>query len=158
MIDYRKAFHTGVLVPDLDEAIAFYSSSLGITFATPFTLEALSVWTPEGGLRTVRNRFTFSVEGPLRLELQQGDAGSFFDPALSRGDHVGVWADDVAETVAAMTMNGWRVIAAGAAPEDGWGLFAYLTPEVGGMVVELASETLRPAFESWWRGGELLLG
>lgn len=157
MIDYGKAFHTGILVPDLDEAIAFYSRSLGMNFARPFTLEELPVWTPAGGLQTITNRFTFSVEGPLRLELQQSEPGSFFDPAASRGDHVGVWTEDVALTVAELTGKGWNMLAAGGGPDDGWGLFAYLVPAAGGMVVEIASETLRPAFEKWWQGGELVL-
>jgi len=157
LIDYSKAFHTGVLTPDLDEAIAFYSRTLGVTFAEPVVLQGLQVWTPEAGVTVIDNRFTFSIEGPMRIELQQGPAGSFFDPALSRGDHVGIWVDDVSASAAELTGEGWKVIAAGAPPEQGHGLFAYLMPEAGGMVIELASETLRPAFERWWEGKGLTL-
>lgn len=155
VIDYSQAFHTGVLVTDLDAAMDFYSRTLGLRFAEPFTLEGLPVWTPEQGLTTITNRFTISCDGPLRLELQQGQPGSFFDGALSRGDHVGLWVDDVAASVESLLAEGWTVIAAGAAPEDCWGPFAYLEPEAGGMVVELASRAMRPAFERWWQGGPL---
>lgn len=158
MLDYSKVFHTGVLVPDLDEAMAFYASTLGLKFAEPFTLEGFPVWTPEAGLKTITNRFTISCEGPVRLELQQGEAGSFFDASASRGDHVGLWVDDVAGTVDELIAQGWTVIAAGAGPEERWGSFAYVRPVGGGMVVELASSMLRPAFERWWRGGPLTLG
>jgi len=158
VIDYSKVFHTGVLVPDLDAAIEFYSRTLGLRFAEPFTLEGFPVWTPEQGLKTITNRFTISCDGPVRLELQQGEAGSFFDAALSRGDHVGLWVDDVAGTVDELLAQGWSVVAAQAGPEDRWGPFAYLMPASGGMVVELASSALRQAFERWWQGGALTLG
>lgn len=157
MIDYSKAFHTGVLVPDLDAAMAFYGRTLGLTFAEPYTLTELPVWTPDAGQKAITNRFTFSVEGPLRLELQQGEPGSFFDPAFSRGDHLGVWVEDVPAEIEELIRDGWDVLAAGASPEAGWGLFAYLTPAGDGIVLELASETLRPAFERWWGGESLRL-
>lgn len=152
MLDYRRAFHTGVLTPDLDEAIALYSKAFGVTFAEPYQLEALPLWTPERGLHHVCNRFTYSIEGPMHIELQRGDAGSFYDPALSRGDHVGVWVSDIPTTVEGLIDQGWTVIAAGAAPEDGWGIFTYLQPAKGGMVLEVVSEDLQPVFERWWNG------
>lgn len=152
MFDYSRAFHTGVLTPDLDEAIDFYSKTLGLTFAEPYEFDALPIWTPEAGLHHVRNRFTYSIDGPMHLELQRGDPSSFYDPALSRGDHVGFWVDDIPSSVADLTANGWEVIAAGAAPEDGWGVFTYLRPIAGGMAIEIVSEELKPVFARWWRG------
>lgn len=155
MLDYTRAFHTGVLTPDLDEAIAFYGRTLGLRFAEPQVLEALPLWTPERGMHQVRNRFTYSVDGPVHLELQAGDVGSFYDPALSRGDHVGIWVADVTATVTALVGAGWEVIAAGAAPEDGYGIFTYLRPAGGGMVIEVVSEALEPVFARWFAGGPL---
>jgi hypothetical protein len=96
--------------------------------------------------------FTYSVEGPIHLELQGGEPGSFYDPAASRGDHIGLWVNDVRATVEELIGLGWEVIAAGAAPEDGWGLFTYLRPAQGGMTVEVVSETLQPVFTRWFRG------
>jgi catechol 2,3-dioxygenase-like lactoylglutathione lyase family enzyme len=152
MLDYGRAFHTGVLTPDLDAAIAFYSKTLGLTFAEPYEFDALPIWTPDKGLHSVRNRFTYSIEGPMHLELQRGEPGSFYDPAPSRGDHLGFWVADIPATVADLTANGWDVIAAGAAPEDGWGVFTYLRPDGGGMAIEIVSEDLQPVFAKWWRG------
>ena len=152
MIDYSRLFHTGVLPQDLDEAIEFYSRTLGLTFAEPYQFEALPIWMPGEGLIHIRDRFTYSIEGPVHLELQVGEKGSFYDPALSRGDHVGVWVDDVTRSVSDMVAAGWKVIAAGAAPEDGYGLFTYVQPADGGMVIELVSETLMEPFQRWFRG------
>ena len=158
MLDYSRVFHTGVLTPDLDEACAFYTRTLGITFAEPYEFEALPVWTPEKGLHHVRNRFTYSVEGPIHLELQCGEPGSFYDPTLSRGDHVGIWVSDVTATVAALTSDGWEVMVSGAPPEEGWGMFTYLRPAHGGIAIEVVSEALQPIFTRWFNGGGLILG
>lgn len=152
MIDYKRVFHTGVLTGDLDEAMAFYSRTLGMTFAEPYEFDALPLWTPERGMHHVRNRFTYSIEGPVHLELQGGEAGSFYDPAASRGDHVGLWVSDVPAAVASLVADGWEVIAAGAPPEEGYGMFTYLRPSNGGMAIELVSETLQPIFARWFRG------
>ena len=155
MIDYTRVFHTGVLTGDLEQACEFYSRTLGMTFAEPYEFEALPIWTPEKGLHHVRNRFTYSIEGPVHLELQGGEAGSFYDPAASRGDHVGMWVSDVPAAVSRLVRQGWEVIAAGAAPEDGWRVFTYLRPLQGGMAIELVSETLQPIFARWFAGEPL---
>ena len=152
MIDYRRVFHTGVLTDDLDGSMAFYSRTLGLEFAEPYEFDALPLWTPERGLHKVRNRFTYSVEGPVHLELQGGTPGSFYDPALSRGDHVGMWVTDLPSAVQGLERGGWRVIAAGAAPDDGYGVFTYLLPTAGGMAVELVADSMQPVFERWFRG------
>lgn len=158
MLDYTRVFHTGVLTSDLEAACEFYTRTLGITFAEPYEFEALPIWTPDRGLHHVRNRFTYSVEGPIHLELQGGEPGSFYDPAASRGDHVGIWVSDILATVAGLIGQGWEVIAAGAAPDDGWGLFTYLRPAQGGMAIEVVSETLQPVFARWFNGEGLSVG
>lgn len=158
MIDYGRAFHTGVLTPDLDEAIEIYSRTLGLTFAEPYEFDALPLWTPATGLTHVRDRFTYSIDGPMHLEIQCGTPGSFYDPALSRGDHIGFWVSDVHQSVADLTVAGWTVVGAGASPEDGFGAFVYLQPTAkgaGGMMIELVTETLEPIFQRWWNGDGL---
>lgn len=158
MLDYTRVFHTGVLTADLEATCDFYAKTFGISFAEPYEFEALEMWTPERGLHHVRNRFTYSVEGPIHLELQGGEAGSFYDPALSRGDHVGLWVSDIPATVTGLIDQGWKVIAAGAAPQDGWGMFTYLMPQQGGMAIEVVSEALQPVFARWFAGEGLVVG
>ena len=45
--------------------------------------------------------------------------------------------------------KGWRVLAAGASPEAGYGLICYLTPPSGGLVIELVSTDLEPVISEW---------
>lgn len=154
MIDFQKIFHTGYLVPDLDLAMQHYGVALGLNWAKPFTFEELPLWTPGEGLHHLRLEVIYSTEGPHHLELQKGPAGSYYDPVLRSGHHVGIWVEDVAAAVGHQQAHGWTVQAAGTSPEDGYGAFVYLEPPGGGLTVELVSTDLRPVLESWWNGGE----
>ncbi|MFA7586546.1 MAG: VOC family protein [Novosphingobium sp.] len=151
-VDFQRKFHTGLLVRDLPKAMEEYGAALGVTWATPYTFEALPLWTPERGLHHVRLNVTYSVEGPQHLEIQVGEKGSFYDPELGSGFHVGIWVDSLVDETNTLQADGWQVVAAGGAPEDGYGLFVYLQPPGGGLLVELVSTELQPVFASWWAG------
>jgi predicted enzyme related to lactoylglutathione lyase len=156
MMDYQRIFHTGLLVRDLGAAMDHYGRTLNLTWARPFTFEALPLWTPKTGLQHLRLEVTYSIEGPQHLEIQVGPKGSHYDPGLHSGFHVGCWVDDVRAEVTAMQREGWQVVAAGATPEDGWGTFVYLEPPGGGLTVEIVSIELQPMLQRWWAGAESL--
>ena len=75
MVDFTRAYHIGVRVPDLDVAMAEMGTSLGLTWAAVQERDQ-SVWTPATGAVAVPLRFTYSAEGPQHLELLQGAPGS----------------------------------------------------------------------------------
>lgn len=153
-LNYQDIFHTGLSVSDLPGAIRFYELALGVKFTAPQRLEHFQIWSPEKSLETIELTFAFSIEGPQHIEIQYGTPGSFWDPTLYRGDHVGLWVDDVAQEVRAMLDKGWRVKVCGAPPEAGYGAFAYMEPITpGGIVVELVPRDVKPAFERWWATG-----
>ena len=154
MIDFERLFHTGVRVPDLDKARAELGASLGLTWATPVEWQQ-PVWTPEAGTRTFPLRFTYSCEGPMHVELLDGAPGSPWDAGDAPGaHHLGVWVDDVPSEVDAVVAAGWRIVAAAASPEEGFGTFAYLAPPAG-LIVEVVAARAKPRFEAWWAGGSL---
>jgi len=154
MIDFRRFYHTGVRVPDLDKAMAELGVALSLTWATPVEREQ-SVWTPEEGVRTFPLRFTYSAEGPVHVELLEGAPGSPWHTGDSPGaHHIGVWVADVPAEVEALVADGWRLLAASAPPEDGFGAFAYVAPP-SGLIVEVVAERAKPRFEAWWAGGSL---
>jgi hypothetical protein len=91
----------------------------------------------------------YSREGPVHLELCEGNS-PFYDPgAVPDSRHVGFWTDDLAAEAEELQRHGWRPLAAGASPQDGFGLICYLSPPDGGLVIELVSPDLRPVIAEW---------
>ena len=155
MIDYQRLFHTGIRVANLDAAMAEMGDTLGVTWATVQSNDAQEVWTPERGLDAVKLSFVYSTEGPQHVELLQGQRGSVWDGSDDPGvHHVGIWVADVAAATDHCLSHGWRLAAAGASPDDGFGAFTYVVPP-SGPIVELVSDRVLPVFEQWWGGGRL---
>ena len=152
MIDLQRFHHYGMTVADIDAAQALFATTLNVRFAPVRTFNPFPFWTPEAGSHVVNVSATYSIEGPVRLELVEG-TGPFYDPRRAPdARHVGVWVDDVAAEAGALTAAGWATVASGAAPEDGWGVIAYLTPPIPGLLIELISTTLKPSVDEWTAG------
>lgn len=154
-IDYQRMYHQGVRVPDIDAAMDEMGSQLGVTWATVQHNPAQGIWTPEHGMQHVPLTFVYSCEGPQHIELLQGPPGTVWDGSEHPGaHHVGVWVDDVAAETQACLDAGWTLAAAGAAPEDGFGVYTYVVPP-SGYIVELVWSAVLPRFEAWWAGAPL---
>ncbi len=153
-VDFTRAYHIGVRIPDLDVAMAEMGESLGLTWCSVQEREQ-QVWTPSTGAITVPLRFTYSAEGPQHVELLEGEPGSIWDGRVQPGiHHTGVWVDDVAAETTALLAKGWTLAAAGKAPEDGFGAFTYVVPP-SGLIVELVWSAIAPMFDRWFAGGPL---
>jgi catechol 2,3-dioxygenase-like lactoylglutathione lyase family enzyme len=154
VIDFSGLFHSGVLVPDIHEAMAQYSATLGLQWAQLQEREQ-SVWLPGVGETTIPLKFTYSMAGPHHIELLQGAPGSIWDGVANPGlHHYGVWVDDVGAVTEAAVANGWTLAFAGKAPEDGYGSFTYVIAPHG-LIVEPVTSAAKPMFERWWAGGKL---
>ncbi len=152
MIDYQRIFHTGIRVPNLEQAMDEMGESLGVTWAEARQTDAQAIWTPEDGQRSVPLKYVYSAEGPQHIELLEGPAGSIWDGREDPGvHHVGLWVDDVKAETDACVANGWRVGAAQSSPEEGYGSFTYVIPP-SGPIVELVNAAILPFFEAWWAG------
>lgn len=153
-VDFTRAYHIGVRVPDLDAAMNEMGESLGLTWCSVQEREQ-QVWTPSTGAVTVPLRFTYSAEGPQHVELLEGAPGSVWDGREQPGiHHTGVWADDVAAETVALLAKGWTLAASAKAPEDGFGAFTYVVPP-SGLIVELVWSAIAPMFDRWFAGGPL---
>lgn len=141
-----RVYHTGFVVPDLDEAIGVMTKALGVPFTPPFELPGLELWTPAGRRDTVL-RLTYSTR-PANVELIESAPGTLWDyDDRHRGHHLGVWADDVeaeAHRLAGLGMPAlWWGVGA-----DGRRVFSYhLTPY--GVYIELV-DTVAQAFYPQW--------
>lgn len=154
MIELSSCYHHGILVADLDAAMEELGVTMGASWCTPVEAPQ-QVWMPDRGEVTLPLRFTYSAQGPVHLELVQGAPGTIWDGVAHPGlHHMGMWCDDVASSTRALLDVGWHVVLAQAPPERGYGVFTYVRPP-SGLVVELVSTVVRPAFERWWGGGTL---
>ena len=154
MIDYSRAYHHGVRVPNLDAAMEEVGAALGLTWCEPQEREQ-AVWLPDQGQTTVPLRFTYSMQGPQHVELLEGAPGSIWDGREAPGvHHIGVWSDDVGGESAELVARGWTLRLAQRPPEEGCGGFTYVQPP-SGLIVELVSSAIRPMFERWFAGGPL---
>lgn len=155
MIDFARQYHVGVRVGDIDAAMDEMGSTLGLSWASVQFNPAQTIWTPDAGLQTVPLSYVYSTEGPVHVELLEGPDGTVWHAGDAPGaHHVGVWVDDVAAETKACLDNGWALAAAGASPEDGYGVFTYVVPP-SGLIVELVWSAVIGRFEQWWAGGTM---
>ncbi len=152
MLDFGDLFHTGIRVPNLEEAMAELGDGLGLVWAEARENPAQTLWTPTDGLQEIHLKYTYSAAGPQHVELLQGPAGSFWDGDDRTGaHHLGVWVDDLAGETDRLVGQGWTLIGAQNDPGDGggFGVFTYVQPPTG-LIVELVDKAVLPFFEQWW--------
>ncbi|MEP7047364.1 MAG: VOC family protein [Ilumatobacteraceae bacterium] len=154
MLDHSSLFHIGIRVPDLAAAMAEVGTHSGVTWAS-VQERPMSVWLPGTGPVVMQLALTYSVEGPVHLELMKGPDGSIWDGQDAPGaHHFGYWSDDVAGDTESLLADGWTLELAAAAPDEGYGRFTYVRSP-SGYLVEPVSVGSKPRFERWWAGGSL---
>ncbi len=154
MFDLKRMFHVGLSVADIQSAREKMGADLNLEWSVIGTFDPLPFWTPEAGNHEVSVLACYSKPGPQHLELVQG-TGAFYDPnALPDSRHIGVWVDDLPMEAEKLLSAGWRVLAAGAAPDDGFGTISYMAPPIPGLVVELVSTELESAIAEWLSASE----
>lgn len=139
-MDWTRVYQIGVVVEDLDAAIAYYEA-IGIG---PFT---------EGPSESARSRRVYGQPsdaivrgacapmGPVELELLQPVEGDSVqaEALRERGEHVlhvCSYTDDIEEDIRVMAERGFPVISEGDLADGG--RFAYFdTRRTGGMVLEM---------------------
>lgn len=142
-------FHVGILVTDLDAAIAALGRATGLTFAEPAQLEVQVV--EDGGARPCPLRLTFSEQGPPYLELIEAHEQGVF--GLDRNPeglhHVALWQPGLVARIDELAAAGAPREAALATPA-GQVLVAYLRPDrLHGTRIELVDPGERSTIETY---------
>lgn len=143
-------FHHGLIVDDIEVAMAHIGEASGVKWTAVRAFDPLPVWTPEGGRGEARLKVAYARSGPLRLELVEAQPGTPYD-RLREVDrsHIGVWVDNVGDSVEQLCAEGWRILVAGASPRHRHGSMTYMMRD-GGPVIELVGRELVPMMEAWW--------
>ena len=128
--------HVGIIVEDLDAAMAEMTATLGI--------EWLPVQERPNDHTTLR--LTFSARPPY-IELIEGSPGTSRDTSNGpRVDHLAYWTSDFAAAKDRMRAAGMTLDVEGSSPFGGY--WCYLSSAVTGFRVELCDIA---AFEAWHR-------
>ncbi|MFD9665117.1 VOC family protein [Rhodococcus sp. NPDC059968] len=92
VLKHENLFHVGVVVEDLDQGMAEFRESLGVSWRQPFFPSA-DVKTPHGR-STMKVGAVYTEHGPVHYELlQRIDSGLWQTCGLH---HLGYWSNDVA--------------------------------------------------------------
>ncbi len=117
-------------------------------------MDPLPFWTPEAGEHEIVLKACYSRPVRHHLELVES-ASPFYTPAAHADSrHIGVWVDDFPVVCWRLLSLGWRVLASGASPENGFGTLSYLLPSGGGWLVELVSAESMPVIDAWLQAPE----
>ena len=146
-------FHIGVVVPDLEKALARYSDVLGIRFTEPATFKIPRLEDPDPHPGTLVA--AFSMTEPPYYELIQAAGTGIIAPAnAGRILYFACWEADMAGRLAALRKQKIGVDALfrmdAASPP-----FAIITaPDLYGARIEYVDVSDRPPIEEWVRTGK----
>lgn len=145
------AFHVGAAVVDLEAAMDELTAALGFEWHS-IQERSMHLRTKDG-VAEATVRFSYSRQTP-HIELLQGSEGSIWGPEHVGIHHIGLWSEDLERDSAALTARGFGVEAT-LASRTGNGVngFTYQRSPLG-VRVELVPTVSRPAFESWFAGGD----
>jgi hypothetical protein len=117
-------YHTGVVVPRLDEAMAYAAEYGGYRWMTPLAVD-MAVWTKADGTGEVGIRFAYSLDAP-HLEFVQEIPGTAWTWVPGRAvHHLGYWVDDLSGASAALAARGRPVEVCGGHDPENPTQFAY---------------------------------
>src|SRR6201997_3144983 len=141
-------YPTGIVVSDLDAAMARLSALTGYRWINPLSY-ALPFRTSTG-TRELTSTIVYSVQAP-HIELLQEVPGSPWTAAPGNSvHHLGYFTDNLTDTAKALEDNGFTFEMTAAVSGSDLALFAYYTDAVGTRI-EIVDRALFPDFPAFLR-------
>ena len=139
-------YHTGIVVADLDAAMARLSALAGYRWITP--LSYTLPFRTASGTSEFTSTFVYSLQSP-HLELIKEVPGSPWLAAPGNSiHHLGYFTDNLAETAEMLERNGFTFEATAAVSESDLSLFAYYV-DAFGTRIEIVDRALFPDFPAF---------
>ncbi len=139
-------YHTGIIVPDLEQAMARLSALVGYRWITPLTYTLPFRTTT--GTRELTSKFVYSLESP-HVELIQEVPGSVWVGAPGNSiHHLGYFVDSLAESARMLEANGFSFEATADVSPPDLMLFAYYV-DAFGTRIEIVDRSLFPDFPAF---------
>jgi catechol 2,3-dioxygenase-like lactoylglutathione lyase family enzyme len=145
-------FHVGILVPDINEAMARFSEVLGLEFAEPTISHVPQLDEGEETSPPFDALITYSRQGPPHIELLESRGQGAYGQHHGFGlHHIGAWSHDVKAQIEAMKMRGAKTEAVF---RDGDRVLGcYFKPSVlYGVRYELSPTSIRDGWQAWVNG------
>ncbi|MGV0047776.1 VOC family protein [Mycobacterium colombiense] len=139
-------YHTGIIVPDLDAAMARLTALAGYRWITPvsYTLPFRTT----SGSQEVTSTFVYSLQSP-HVELIKEVPGTAWAAAPGNAiHHLGYWTDDLAESAKRLEDNGFAFEATADTDGPNLALFAYYV-DAAGTRIEIVDRALFPDFPAF---------
>ncbi len=142
----EDCYHTGIVVPDLDAAMARLSALAGYRWITP--LSYTLPFRTTAGVRELTSTIVYSVQSPY-LELVHEVPGTPWTAAPGNSvHHVGYFTDNLVETARALESNGFSFEMTGEIPGSELGMFACYVDD-SGTRLEIVDCALFPDFAAF---------
>jgi Glyoxalase/Bleomycin resistance protein/Dioxygenase superfamily len=139
-------YHTGIVVPDLEAAMAGLSALAGYRWITP--LSYTLPFRTANRSRELTSTFVYSLQSP-HLELIQQVPDSPWTAAPGNSvHHLGYFTDDLAETARTLEANGFTFEATADTSPPDLALFAYYI-DAFGTRIEIVDRALFPDFPAF---------
>lgn len=139
-------YHTGIIVPDLDAAMARLSALAGYRWISPvsYTLPFRTM----SGTQEVTSTFVYSLQAP-HVELIKEVPGTAWTAAPGNSiHHLGYWTDNLAESAKTLEDNGFTFEATADTAAPDLALFAYYL-DAAGTRIEIVDRALFPDFPAF---------
>jgi Glyoxalase/Bleomycin resistance protein/Dioxygenase superfamily len=142
-------YHTGIVVPDLEAAMARFTALAGYQWITPLSY-TLPFRTAAAGTHEFTSTIVYSTNSP-HLELIQEVPGSPWVAAPGNPvHHLGYFTDNLANAARALEDNGLTFEATAAASDSELALFAYYV-DAFGTRIEIVDRALFPDWAAFLR-------
>jgi hypothetical protein len=142
----KDFYHTGIVVPDLEAAMARLTALAGYRWITP--LSYTLPFRTTAGVSELTSTIVYSVQSP-HIELVQEVPGTPWTAAPGNAvHHVGYFSDNLADTARALESNGFSFEMTGEVPGAEFGMFAYYI-DAFGTRIEIVDRALFPDFTAF---------
>jgi hypothetical protein len=139
-------YHTGIIVPDLDAAMARLSALAGYRWITPLTYTLPFRTTT--GTHEFSSTFVYSLESPHLELIKEVPASPWAAAPGNAIHHLGYFTDDLAGTARTLEDNGFTFEATADVAPPGLALFAYYI-DAFGTRIEIVDRALFPDFPAF---------
>jgi catechol 2,3-dioxygenase-like lactoylglutathione lyase family enzyme len=141
-------YHVGIVVPDVEAAMAHLTDLLGISWGPVVETEALDVRDGDGNDLVVPNKLCYSVEPP-HIELVLEVPGSVWEcNEHSNLHHIGVWTDSLPADSAGYSELRCPLQLCGRDADGALQQFAYHRDPLG-VRIELVDAAMKPLMEEF---------